>query len=305
MKAYEAIAAGEQYKSRDQAELDTLKKFGFEVTQDSAYLDERVELLDEKEIATYLSPSLRGTLTSIEILPCIDSTNDRLQERSKGMSIDGHVLMAEVQTAGRGRRGRTWETPFAKTIALSLGISIDKPASSVSCLSLVVGVAVADALNSVGVDRVQLKWPNDVLLDGGKVGGILTELVLPAQPVEVVIGIGINIGSASTVRNVVDYPVADVCDYVDGRVRNRLVAELINNVVLQCRRFEDGGFASTRERWMDLDAFSQQSVVVTSPSEQIRGRAVGLGSNGELLIQTESGTMREIIGGDVSLREVS
>lgn len=303
MRAYEALSSGQAFGCRDEDELRLLKRFGFLVDKERVSLEESTELLDEEEISTYLSDKLQGTLQSIEILPCVNSTNDILQERSKSMSIDGHILMAEVQTAGRGRRGRKWETPFGKTIALTLGVSIDMPASKVACLSLVVGVAVADALKSVGLDSVGLKWPNDVLVDGGKLGGILTELVLATRPVEVIIGIGINVGSASVIRNIVDYPIADVCDYVNGRVRNRLVAELINHVLQQCRLFEKSGFAPIRERWLHLDAYRDQRVLVTSPSEQVQGKAKGLGVNGELLIQTDAGATRKIIGGDVSLRQ--
>ena len=303
MRAYKAVSAGQALGCLNEDELGVLERFGFIVEKDRVSLDECTELLDEDEISTYLADELQGTLHSIEILPCVTSTNDLMQERSKTMTIDGHILMAEVQTAGRGRRGRKWETPFGKTIALTLGVSIDMPASKVSCLSLVVGVAVADALKSVGVDNVRLKWPNDVLVDSGKLGGILTELVLATQPVEVVIGIGINVGSASVIRNIVDYPIADVCEYVDGRVRNRLVGELINHVLQQCRLFEENGFARVRERWMNLDAFRDQNVLVSSPSERMQGKAVGLGSNGELLIQTNAGATRKIIGGDVSLRQ--
>lgn len=305
MKAYTEISSSKSYVCQDERELNILKRFGFEIIGDRANLGEGAELLDADQISIHLSDDLEGTLRNIEILPCTDSTNDRLQERSKEMSIDGHIMMAEVQTAGRGRRGRKWETPFGKTVALSLGVSIDMPASAVSCLSLVVGVAVAEALLSVGVADVRLKWPNDVLIQGGKVGGILTELVVATKPVEVVVGIGINVGSASIIRQIVDYPVADVCDYVQGPVRNRLVAELINHVVRQCRYLEANGFASLRDRWMQLDAFRSREVVITSPSERVHGKAVGLGSNGELLIQTEDGKRRKILGGDVSLRELA
>lgn len=305
MKAHKEIASGTTYTCQDDAELRILQRFGFEVKEGHASLDQGSELLDEDKISMHLSDDLQGILRSIEILPCTDSTNDRMQERSKEMSIDGHVLMAEVQTAGRGRRGRKWESPFGRTIALTLGVSIDRPASAVSCLSLVAGVAVADALLSVGVAGAKLKWPNDVLIEGGKVGGILTELVVATQPVEVVVGIGVNVGSASSIRQVVDYPVADVGDYVDGPVRNRLVAELINHVLRNCRLFEESGFAALREQWMQLDAYRNRDVVITSPSERVHGKAIGLGSNGELLIQTDDGTRRKIIGGDVSLREVA
>lgn len=304
MQAYEALSSGKTFVCTDKAEQAVLKRFGFLVDEDLVSLDEEIELLNEDEISTHLVDELNGIVHRIEILPCIDSTNDLLEARSKEMSIDGHVVMAEVQTAGRGRRGRKWETPFGKTIALSLGVSIDMPASSVSCLSLVVGVAVADALKSVGVVGAELKWPNDVLIDGGKAGGILTELVLATRPVEVVIGIGINVGSASCVREFVDYPVADICDHVGTPLRNRLIAELINHVLRQCKLFEKNGFAALRDRWMKLDAFRNQNVLVSSPTERLVGKAVGLGPNGELLIQTEQGSRRKIIGGDVSLREI-
>ena len=102
LKAYKEISFSKSYECLDEGELNILKRFGFEISGDRVSLGEGTELLDADQISTHLSDDLRGTLRSIEILPCTDSTNDRMQERAREMSIDGHIMMAEVQTAGRG-----------------------------------------------------------------------------------------------------------------------------------------------------------------------------------------------------------
>ena len=284
--AYGAIASGQKFKPNDPQVLRLLSRFGFVVGDESVDVDPDTELLDPDAISAVLSEDLEGDLREFEILPCVGSTNDLMQQRAQEMSIGGTVLMTEVQTAGRGRRGRRWETPFGKNIAMSLGMSLDMPAASLAPLSLVVGIAVVDALAAVGLAAASLKWPNDILVDGGKVGGILTELAVAKRPVEVVIGIGINVGGAQSIRN-------------------RLAAELINHVMHGCRLFEESGFGAFRERWIQLDAFRGRQVLVTGPREKLEGVAAGVDCDGRLIIQESSGEQRSVIAGDVSLREMA
>ena len=134
------------------------------------------QALDRDSILAQLSRASRGWLRELRVHAEIDSTNSHLIARAANETIDGVACIAERQTGGRGRRGRTWLTPPGSNIALSLGKSISIPISEVAPLSLVVGLAAVNALARVGVNDVKLKWPNDVLLNGAKVGGILIEL---------------------------------------------------------------------------------------------------------------------------------
>src|SRR4051812_7580052 len=134
------------------------------------------EALNEEAIRTRLSSNDSVWAREIRVHDEIDSTNTHLMKRAATESIDGVVCLAETQAGGRGRRGRTWLTPKGKSLAMSLGIDFAIPVSDLSPLSLVVGVAVADAIQELGIDTLSLKWPNDVLLAGKKAGGILIEL---------------------------------------------------------------------------------------------------------------------------------
>ncbi len=303
-EAYESIVAGQAFRPRRDEDLAQLERFGFVNLNGLVELDETTELLDADEISRQLKDETTRRVDGVEICGCIGSTNDELLRRAQLSSIDGAVLMAEVQIAGRGRRGRTWETPFGKNIAMSLGVAFDKPASEVASLSLVVGVSVAQALSDIGVGGASLKWPNDILIQRAKAGGILTELVSASRPVEVVIGIGINVGGAEVIRDKVDYPVADVCDWVAGAVRNRLAAEVINRVRDNCVTFERSGFEAFQIEWTELDAYRNMRVVASSQQERIEGIDIGVASDGKLLIRDDGGNIRSVIGGDVTLRDV-
>ncbi|MCY4143338.1 MAG: biotin--[acetyl-CoA-carboxylase] ligase [Gammaproteobacteria bacterium] len=302
--AYNKIVSGESFRPSSADEIAKLARLGFTSVDGEVKVSDDTELLDLQLISNFLSENLKGRLSEVEILPCVESTNDLMQERARSISIDGMVVMAEVQTAGRGRRGRRWETPFGKNIAMSLGVGLDIPASRVAPLSLVVGIATAEALQAVGVPNVGLKWPNDILVDERKVGGILTELATVTRPVEVVVGIGINVGGAASIRDKVEYPIADVCDYVQGAIRNQLAGELINRVVLNCERFEESGLATFLQRWPALDVLYGRQVAITGPQERMEGRAQGIDSEGRFLLEDDIGKMHATIAGDVSLREL-
>lgn len=302
--AYDSIVSGKDFQPATEKDIALLARYGFVVIDGTVRLDEATELLDLHSISGCLSEELKERLRDIEIFPCIGSTNDVMQDRARNISIDGSVVIAEVQTAGRGRRGRQWETPFGKNIAMSLGVALDIPAARVAPLSLVVGIAAADSLLALGVPGVGLKWPNDILIHERKVGGILTELATATSPVEVVIGIGINVGGAAGIRDKIEYPIADVSDYLHGAVRNQLAGDLINRVMLNCRKFEQSGFAPFQERWARLDSLNGRPVAITGPKERLEGRGAGLDSEGRLLVRESNGKMHAIVAGDVSLREL-
>ena len=140
------------------------------------------EPLEATAIEGHLSPDVQRWVRELRIHQEIDSTNTHLVRRASTESIDGIICLAESQTSGRGRRGRTWLTPTGQSIAISLGQSLGVPVAEVGPLSLVVGIGVAVSLQKMGVEDVRLKWPNDILLDGAKAGGILIEFPMRRTP---------------------------------------------------------------------------------------------------------------------------
>lgn len=260
-----------------------------------------VEPLVAESILAPLSSETRTWLRELKIHDEIDSTNTHLMRRSSSETIDGLVCFAESQTRGRGRRGRTWLTPRGQSIAVSIGKSLAIPVSEIGPLSLVVGVGVARALDSLRVDGVGLKWPNDILLEGAKAGGILIELAGISQPLVVVIGIGLNVGGGNEVRERLGIQVADLADKVVHISRNALAGAVVDHVRAAIVEFEQVGFAPLRECWVRLHAHQHQRVVLVGANEPIEGIARGVSMTGELILETAAG-ISHFSGGEVSLR---
>ena len=292
--------------SREETML--LTDYGIRVSGDRADLEDHVDLLSSAGVRASLRPETVAWLTDLDMRAHIASTNTTLLARASRERIDGCVLTAEVQTGGRGRRGRQWLSPFGKNLAVSLGFAIGRPLAEVGALSLVVGVAVRRALVGAGLSGVELKWPNDVLLDGRKLAGILIELVRATEPVEVVVGIGVNVGCAGAVGSRIDQPVADVAEQLDRPSRTALLADIVNHVVTACRDFDRRGFSAFRDEWQAAHRHQGQPVIVTQPAvggaagQTIAGTALGIAADGSLRVDTADG-VREFNGGEVSVRE--
>lgn len=286
------------------ADIEHLAALGIEVADGMARLDDDVELLSPDAIRARLSPSAASWLRELDVRASIDSTNATLVQRAANETIAGCVLAAEVQLAGRGRRGRAWLSPLGRNIALSLGLASSRPAMEIGALSLVVGLAVREALGDCGVSGVELKWPNDILLDGRKLAGILIELVRAIGPVEVVVGIGVNVGGGGVVAPRVDQAIADVAERLDDPSRNALFAAIVSRVVECCARFEDAGLAPFRASWEAAHRFQGKVVEVTVPAGggTARGTVLGVADNGALRLETAAG-VREFNSGEVTVRE--
>ena len=229
----------------------------------------------------------------VDVIAACESTNTLLLARAES-APSGTVIVAERQTAGRGRMGRSWHADPAASLTFSLLWRLSR-GTVPSGLSLAVGVAVAEALRTLGIDDVALKWPNDILRDGKKLGGILIELSSAAA----VIGIGLN------VRPPADLPddVRDNAAALDRDIdRNELLARLLASLHGVLAEFAAGGFGPVRERWLALNAYAGAPVKILSGlSVPLEGRCAGVDADGALLLETTSG-MQRIISGDVSLR---
>jgi BirA family biotin operon repressor/biotin-[acetyl-CoA-carboxylase] ligase len=259
------------------------------------------DLLNREAILAELSGSARAWLAELAIHEEIGSTNTHLVERARHDDINGHVCLAERQTAGRGRRGRSWLSPAGRNIALSLGRRFSTPGEALHSLSLVVGVAVADAVSGFDVPDVRLKWPNDILLGQGKLGGILIELVEVGEQPTVVIGVGLNVGSGAQIQGQLDQPIADLLDANPKVSRNALAAALINSIVDYCREFERTGFGAIRDTWLGLHAYQDCDVDILIGNRTVRGTVRGVTDTGELELES-AGRLLTFNSGEVSLR---
>ena len=284
---------------------------GLEVDPDSlglasdgthAWLPEGTTLLDGSAIGAALSSRARQWLTSLEVHRVVGSTSTLLAERHLRGSIDGHVCLAEVQLAGRGRRGRRWLSPLGGNLAVSLGFASRRPAAELGGLSLVVGLAVLDALESLGMSDLGLKWPNDLLLGDAKLAGILIELLQRGDAASFTVGIGVNVRLPDAARRAVDQAIADLGDTADPPDRSLLAAAVISSVVEFVAEFQSLGFEPFRDAFDARHRLHGQQATVSVPgAAAVSGRVAGVSPSGGLQLATGSG-VREFHGGEISLR---
>jgi BirA family biotin operon repressor/biotin-[acetyl-CoA-carboxylase] ligase len=214
----------------------------------------------------------------------------------------GTVLLAECQTAGRGRRGRSWVSPPARNIYFSLGWRFDASIASLVCLPLVVALATCRSLASAGLEDHAIKWPNDIVIGERKLGGCLVEIQADAQgSPTAVIGIGINVHMPVIPDGAIDQPWTDLARWLPDVSRNQLATALICDLFLCINLFSDKGFRAFEPEWSDRDALSGKEVVVIRGTEKIHGVSQGISNRGGLLLETARG-IEEFHSGEVSVR---
>ncbi len=239
-----------------------------------------------------VSPALPSF--SVEILPQIDSTNSELMRRARAGQTEPILLVAESQTAGRGRLGRDWLSQGASTPALTFSLGMPLHMADWSGLSLAVGVSVARSLHPA----LQLKWPNDVWFEGRKLAGILIETVNIGSTRYAVIGVGLNIGPREAVG--LSTPPAWLQELLPGidapQALQRIAAPLVQAVQV----FETQGLAPFLKTFATRDALAGRAVTL---SDGTHGQAQGVDSSGALLVHTDAG-LKKISSAEVSVRPV-
>ncbi len=261
-----------------------------------------IELLEAKTIDKGLSAAVSKEISHIDICSQVDSTNAQLLALQASRSVHGYICLAEYQSAGRGRRGRQWVSPFACNIYFSLGWEFSGGADQLEGLSLVVGVNLAEVLQSLGMDNVQLKWPNDILIAGEKVGGVLLEMVGdPSGLCTIIVGIGLNVNMPQD--TVIDQPYTSLSSHSRSVSRNDLIIRILNQLVPMLQNFQRQGFAPYQSQWQKLDAFYNKpvNVIYGHQVEPLVGVARGVLPNGALCIVADD-QEHHICGGEVSLR---
>ncbi|HVY07644.1 MAG TPA: biotin--[acetyl-CoA-carboxylase] ligase [Burkholderiales bacterium] len=260
-----------------------------------------VQWLSVERIAGHLGGQARRF--DIEVVDRTGSTNTDMLARAANGARSGSVLAAEVQTQGRGRRGRDWHSSPGGALTFSLLWRFEQGAGFLSGLSLVVGIALARVIRQQGADDVMLKWPNDLLWRHLKLAGILVELAGDVMgPTVAVIGIGINLRLPEELKARIDQPVADLARVGIEIDRNLLFAELLKALASLLGEFSASGFAPLQQEWNRLHVYQDKMVRMRMPDKtEIEGRVSGVDEDGALLIQTRSGP-RKFYGGEMSLR---
>ena len=238
---------------------------------------------------------------SVLVFDSIDSTNaEALRAIERGQAAP-FLVLAERQTAGRGRRGRKWASPFAENIYYSLVLRIEGGMRQLEGLSLVVGLAVMQALRELGIPAAGLKWPNDVLVGQKKIAGILLELVGdPADVCHVVLGVGINVNMQMT--DEVDQQWTSM-RLESGKAfdRNNLVAVLGEKLQAYLNRHQIGGFSAIQAEWEQNHLWQGRAVSLIAGVNQIDGEVLGIDSQGALRLKVD-GVEKVFSGGELSLR---
>jgi BirA family biotin operon repressor/biotin-[acetyl-CoA-carboxylase] ligase len=280
---------------------DLLAQLGFTVGPDFVRLPVELELLDADRIRAEMSEQARSWVQQINVLAVAGSTNSLLLDQSRTTSIDGVVTTSELQIAGRGRRGRPWLSPFGQNLAISLGAHLPIPPAEMGGFSLCIGLAVMDALEGSGAQSVSLKWPNDVLLEGKKIAGILVELSSHDSGTQVVVGVGVNVRMPAATSGHIEQPVADLSGVNPPVSRNLLTARLISTVLDYVRGFSAAGFEPLRAAFDAHHAFQDEPCRLLLAGEEVSGIVRGVTGNGELLLESAGG-ISAYSSGEVSLR---
>ncbi len=258
-------------------------------------LSDPIVLLESSVIKDFLPADIDVPIT---LLPVTDSTNTFLKERVDS-AVHGEVVIAEAQTAGRGRRGKSWVSPFGASLYLSMCWRFQGGYQQIGGLSLYVGYCVIQALQAFGIDGLGVKWPNDIYRYGEKLGGILVEVEGQiGTEVSCIIGVGINV-RLPDVGDSITQAYTDLSDtHID---RNALSAAIIEFLHQGIPGFEIRGLQDIVANWNALDVFAKQNVTILGSESKIEGVNLGINDAGALQLQTPEG-LKLIHGGEVSLR---
>ncbi|WP_442114243.1 bifunctional biotin--[acetyl-CoA-carboxylase] ligase/biotin operon repressor BirA [Pseudomonas sp. NUPR-001] len=254
-------------------------------------------LLEESAIVEHS----QGECWPALIFDSIDSTNAQALRAIAEGQVAPFLVLAERQTAGRGRRGRQWASPFAENLYYSLVLRIDGGMRQLEGLSLVVGLAVLRTLQSFAVAEAGLKWPNDILVNNHKIAGILLELVGdPADVCHVVLGIGINVNMLATEE--VDQQWTSVCRETGAAIdRNLLVARLNDSLQVYLEKHRQSGFGGLQQEWEQAHVWQGRPVSLIAGVNKIDGVVLGIDGQGALRLAVD-GVEKSFSGGELSLR---
>lgn len=271
-------------------------------------LPHAIQLLSSTAIAdTGLITSLQNIT---EIHPVLDSTNRYLINKIPHLAQQNRIVACNLQTAGRGRRGRQWQAQLGESLTFSVCWHFQCGAAALSGLSLSIGAALIRALHALGYHEAQLKWPNDIVTtEQGKIkklAGILIELQGDLEgPSVAVIGVGLNLQLSKTLQNNIDQPVTDLASINNGNQAldpNMILTALLHALVPTLTQFETNGFSTDKPFWLAQNAYRNKNLTLIQPDgRQIKGTMHDIGNDGALIVQTSEG-IKQFNSGEISLR---
>ena len=269
-------------------------------------LEKPLDLLDADLIKQQIQTGFTQDEVTLVVEPVVTSTNTLLLERAnRGEEIHLELLTAEMQNAGKGRRGRSWFSPFASSLSCSLGWSFDGSAQELQGLSLAIGVAMKVGLGRLGVKGVGLKWPNDVYLDQAKLGGILIEITGDlAGPCKLVVGFGLNVHRPSGFNpSSLNQPVAFLSDLnIPLPSRSELIAALYLEVLRVLSSYATTGFAPWVDSWNEAHVWKGCKAQLITHQDTATVTLGQVNQLGELAVVDSSGQHKWLNSGEISLR---
>jgi len=247
----------------------------------------------------------RERLAQLEVFAEIDSTNSYLMQIPGPAPGKISIAATSNQTAGRGRHGKTWQSPPGSGLCLSAAYTFVSHPQNLPALTLVLGVGVVEALQELGAADVEIKWPNDLVALDGKLGGILTEVHPQSSgAVTVVTGIGVNVDlgerldsgpTSKWARRIVD--MKSICDPLPGD--DDIAARLTTHLLQAFVDYEATGLAAIADRWSQLDWLFGREIIVDTLPDQVCGIGAGIGADGALLVDTPDAGIKRVTSGSV------
>ena len=283
--------------------IDSLRARGYVIQASGGRGYRLVEVPDslgEREIEPLLASGELGR--KIHSYAELESTNDEAHRLADDGALHGEVVIADVQTKGRGRRGRTWVSPKGKAVTMSIVLRPSLPPARAPEITLVAAVAVCEAARELGAASARIKWPNDIECRGRKLAGVLTELRAETDRVRhAVLGLGFNVS-----MEMHDFPqelraIATSLLVETGEKTPRPVAcaRLLEHLEEWLSLHETEGFGPVRDRWRDLSSTLGRTVRVTGEGDPVEGTAADLDEDGALILRATSGQLVRVVAGDV------
>lgn len=265
-----------------------------------------LSLLNREKIIDSIELNGKNMIAKLDVETVIGSTNAQAMAYAQSNHDFPYVCTTEMQTSGKGRRGREWCSPFARNLYFSVAWQFATGASALEGLSLAIGVAVAQVLEKMGLSCIQLKWPNDILVNNQKLAGILLELTGDLSgPCQVIVGVGLNVNMPIESAESIDQPWTDIESILGVKVdRNQLLAELLTEIIHLLSEYEQKGLKAYIPEFTNRDIYIGKPVMVKMGDIVIEGVSAGVNENGALIVDTEMG--RQVFnGGEITLRRLN
>ena len=264
------------------------------------------QLLNKIDILKNISLEHKASLRELTIFEEIGSTNDEAKTKLTEIENfkDSLAIFAEQQTSGRGRSGKTWESPANVNIYLSFGWHSSLKLSDLEGLSLGSGVEISNHLEPIIGESLKLKWPNDLFLSEKKTGGILVETTSNKKGTSIVIGVGLNVLMSDKVENSIDQDWTSLSIHFGKDFDRNEIAGLMLEALFHLKNnFESKGFTHYKDRFEELNTLNNRECLVTLKDMSLKGLVEGITENGELILN-ENGKIHRLRYGDVSVKKI-